>query len=60
MPMEHAQRHNKATSVAIVELVGINRSTVSPIHSTDMIKDILCAILAAFAFVAIWILAAII
>lgn len=50
----------KTTNAKTVALVGINPSTVLPIPYTDMIKDILCAILAAFAFVAIWILAAII
>ena len=51
---------SRATSVKTVALVGINPSTVLPIPYTDMIKDLLCAIVAAFAFVAIWILAAII
>ena len=50
----------KAINASIVALVGINRSTVSPTPCTDMIKDLLCAIIAGLAFVAIWILAAII
>jgi hypothetical protein len=60
MPKEHVQRHNKATNVKTVALVGINPSTVSHTPCIDMIKDLICAIIAAFAFVAIWILAAII
>ena len=50
----------KTTSVDPVALVGISLLIVSPTLYTDMIKDLICAILAAFAFVAIWILAAII
>lgn len=57
---EHVQHLRRATNVKTVVLVGINPSTVLPIHYTEMIKDILCAIVAALAFVAIWILAAII
>ena len=55
-----AQLLSKAINASTVAPAGINPSTVLPIPYTDMIKDLLCAIVAAFAFVAIWILAAII
>ncbi len=60
MPMEHAQHQSRAINVKTVVLVGVNLSTVLPIPYTDMIKDLLCAMLAAVGFVLIWILAAII
>ena len=58
--MALVQHLSRATNASIVVLVGVNPSTVLPIPYTDMIKDILCALLAAVGFVLIWILAAII
>jgi hypothetical protein len=59
-PKARAQHLSKAINVKTAALVGVNPSTVSHTLCIDMIKDLLCAILAGLGFVLIWILAAII